>query len=560
MKSINLKDANLNDFRVFYYAAKELNYSKAANILGVTQPTISIVIKKIESEYDCKLIESNKKNIKLTPEGEKVFYYVESLFESLNENFNKLLSGSGDAVETLNIGIPTYLGTHFLTKILPQLTGNNSKINIIAKPTMEMVKLLHDGSIDILIDEDLNYFTNSNIVIDNLVSIDSCFAASKDFNDMLKKENTVSEILNNNLLLPSDNSNARKLLNNNINAFDSYEARMTISNNEMMINLAKQGLGIGYFKRISILNELYSKDLFEIPITFSLPKTNIQIAYNKHNLKGIVANFVDNLKTYVDRLKLISNKTLRICLDKPQDDFSDMFFAVQTLNKFYDVSKIHFVINSDINYDNFISFVENLKKLKFFIVITINNNDLIKIESVFKYLNRLNIYLDNKDTFTFPFPRRQDLYVKFKYDIIDNYDIDTDNINKLIVIANNEGADIKLNFSHGKKDLISKYTDYVKSLGYELEKKEFNKITYIKETQRIMFSIDDCEACTNGLQCYNNNNLHLTQDGYLSICKVACTSNYIKKEITSRNEYELDRKIDKIIFDMKENCYKKGKF
>ena len=301
--------------------------------------------------------------------------------------------------------------------------------------------------------------------------------------------------------------------------------------------------------------------MIELPINFNLPKSNIQMAYDRHNIKGIVNEYITIINEYIGKLDIIRKKTLRVELNNEQESFDGILFTMETLNKFYEIKKIHFVIKTDsINFDNFNKLIYNLYMLKVFIVITIDESNLANITDITKYLDRLNIYLNNKDSHTFDFERNKNLYIKIKYDITDDFDIDIININNLIIIANSEKFDIKLNFLYGKKREINKYINYIEKLNYELKDKDSGKYTYTNGRSKIVLSIDDCEACNNGIDCFNRNNLHLSQEGYLSICKVACTANDISKEIKSGNEYKLDKKIDNIILNMENSCFKRGKF
>ena len=119
-----------------------------------------------------------------------------------------------------------------------------------------MVRMLHDGRLDLLIDENINYYTNNHIIIKNLMNVDACFAVSSQYPIKLKEDMTIEELMSENLFLPSIGSNSRKSLDNTIREFADYEPSITVSNSEMMINLVKQNMGIGYFKRISIINDL----------------------------------------------------------------------------------------------------------------------------------------------------------------------------------------------------------------------------------------------------------------------------------------------------------------
>ena len=71
---------NFEFYKVFYHCAKNLNFSKAAEELFVTQSSVSQAIKKLEKQMNVKLFHRTGKNISLTKEGDLLFTYIEKAF------------------------------------------------------------------------------------------------------------------------------------------------------------------------------------------------------------------------------------------------------------------------------------------------------------------------------------------------------------------------------------------------------------------------------------------------------------------------------------------------
>ncbi|MGI9351510.1 MAG: LysR substrate-binding domain-containing protein [Rhizobiaceae bacterium] len=77
--------------RAFHYVAVSGGFSRAAEALHLTQPAISDQVRKLETEYDVRLFNRDKKQISLTPAGEKLFDITRRLFE-VEEQAMELLS------------------------------------------------------------------------------------------------------------------------------------------------------------------------------------------------------------------------------------------------------------------------------------------------------------------------------------------------------------------------------------------------------------------------------------------------------------------------------------
>jgi len=60
---------NLNHLRIFYYAAKERNLTKAAEALFVTQPAVTMQIKALEQYLETALFRKRGKFLELTDQG-----------------------------------------------------------------------------------------------------------------------------------------------------------------------------------------------------------------------------------------------------------------------------------------------------------------------------------------------------------------------------------------------------------------------------------------------------------------------------------------------------------
>lgn len=85
-------EENWDLYKTFYEVAKCRSFSKAAEKLYVTQPSISYSIKQLESNLDTKLFYRIPSGVKLTSEGKELLGYVE-------KSYNLLMSGERNLIE-----------------------------------------------------------------------------------------------------------------------------------------------------------------------------------------------------------------------------------------------------------------------------------------------------------------------------------------------------------------------------------------------------------------------------------------------------------------------------
>jgi len=80
---------NLHQVISFYFLAKEQSFSRAAELLAITQPAVTQHIRGLEVQFGVKLVRIAKKRVNLTKAGERLLPYAEELFNQavLTENF-----------------------------------------------------------------------------------------------------------------------------------------------------------------------------------------------------------------------------------------------------------------------------------------------------------------------------------------------------------------------------------------------------------------------------------------------------------------------------------------
>lgn len=70
---------NYDQLHAFYYVSKVMNFTKASEILNLTQPAITARIRNLEMELNCQLFEKQGKNLSLSEEGKLLLDYAEKI-------------------------------------------------------------------------------------------------------------------------------------------------------------------------------------------------------------------------------------------------------------------------------------------------------------------------------------------------------------------------------------------------------------------------------------------------------------------------------------------------
>ena len=118
---------NLYHLRYFVTLAHLEHYTKAADVLAITQPSLSHAISSLEEELGVKLFEKNGRNVSLTKYGKTFLGNVEETLNRLDSSVNGLqLAGKGEG--QIDVAFLRTLGVDFVPKIIRSfLTANEGK-------------------------------------------------------------------------------------------------------------------------------------------------------------------------------------------------------------------------------------------------------------------------------------------------------------------------------------------------------------------------------------------------------------------------------------------------
>jgi len=109
---------NLNQLRIFHCAAKEKNLTKAAEVLMVTQPAVTMQIKALEQYLETALFRKRGKFLELTEDGNTLFQYAERIFAIVDEMEHVLKGFSNLSEGSLIIGTTRSFAKHLMPGLL----------------------------------------------------------------------------------------------------------------------------------------------------------------------------------------------------------------------------------------------------------------------------------------------------------------------------------------------------------------------------------------------------------------------------------------------------------
>lgn len=595
---------DLNLYRIFLEVAKTGSISKAASSLFVSQPSISYSIKMLEEELKCKLFNRTAKGTELTIDGEKLLFYVEGAFNMINAGCKTVKDSENMISGEIRVGVPTHIGIFLLSKYIQKFIEKypGIKFTIVNRATSEMVDMLEKRNLDFIVD---SYPIDSNrkdIVLYKLIEVSNCFVGNEKYKNIVNEGIiNIEDIQKYPLLLPPKITSTRKALESKLkDRIDNLEAIIDVPTTEVMLELVKKGLGIGYFTKESVQKYIDSGRLYEIPVDVELPKTDICIAYVDNFLANAPKKFIEMLNSEIKSASYTKEKSLRLILtqectyncsmchkegihSKKENLLTNEDFAYiyEIANKEYGINKVNLTGGDPLLRDDIQDLLIKLKQKNAKITMTTNGYLLDKNIEIGNLLNKLNIsvhslnkekfeelcgkkdsfekVINNIKMFRAQYPT---LNIGINTTIIKGINSDEKEIEELIEMAGLLKVELKFIELYPKnaKKFVPIHTlePILKKLGFYIVKSEFRKNIYTNKKQIITLTRCTCSVVCDKANkkeaCKNNNDLYITPDGKISLCRKIEDEIDILVQTKDKNNEELILRLDTALKQMGSSC------
>jgi DNA-binding transcriptional LysR family regulator len=114
--------------QVFHAVAKQMSFTKAAEVLYMTQPAVTFQIKQLEEHFNTRLFERGHGRISLTPAGEVVLKYAERILGMSQELETRVREMTGRLSGPLLIGASTTIAEFLLPPVLGEFKGQHPEV------------------------------------------------------------------------------------------------------------------------------------------------------------------------------------------------------------------------------------------------------------------------------------------------------------------------------------------------------------------------------------------------------------------------------------------------
>lgn len=162
--------------RVFCAVAETKSFSKASELIHLTQPAVSLQIQAMEELYETRLFDRSGNSINLTPAGEILYKRAKEILALYAEAQHNISEITGAIKGSLSIGASSTIGNYLLPHIIAAFKKKVPQVNIslVVNNTKVITERLNAGEIDIaLVEGDVSKqrFSVETLLSDELVVI-----------------------------------------------------------------------------------------------------------------------------------------------------------------------------------------------------------------------------------------------------------------------------------------------------------------------------------------------------------------------------------------------------
>src|SRR5699024_8188937 len=123
----------LQQLKYFKMLCHYRNFTRTAQEFNISQPSITVSIKKLEEELGVKLLERNKKYVKITPVGEVFFKRINDNLKQVQNTSNEINYYKLNQKKTNPIGIPPMIGSYLLPHLFDDFIVKYPHIHLDVK-------------------------------------------------------------------------------------------------------------------------------------------------------------------------------------------------------------------------------------------------------------------------------------------------------------------------------------------------------------------------------------------------------------------------------------------
>ncbi|KWW21118.1 MULTISPECIES: LysR family transcriptional regulator [Peribacillus] len=284
--------------KTFVTLVEVKNFTKTAEILLMSQPSVSLHVKKLEEEFQTKLFLRSPKFLKVTLTGEILYERAKQMITIYEQTIQDIQEHDRSIKGELKIGASFTIGEYILPSLLIDLQKDypELELQVVIGNTEEIVKAVRLYKVDIgLIEGQTN---EKELSVHPFMQDELFVVSSNDHELACKTEVEIADLHDQAWVTREVGSGTREYLNHVIRSNGlKIKSMLTISSNQgIKETLIKHGGGLALLSRSVIERDVQTKILSTIPLKNESFNRTLSYVYSP------IMEDKKNVKTFIREL------------------------------------------------------------------------------------------------------------------------------------------------------------------------------------------------------------------------------------------------------------------
>ncbi|MFC3885872.1 LysR family transcriptional regulator [Bacillus songklensis] len=283
--------------KTFVTLVEVKNFTKTAEILLMSQPSVSLHIKNLEKEFQTKLFLRSPKFLKITPTGEILYDRAKQMITIYEQTRQDILEHHNCIKGELKIGASFTIGEYILPSLLFDFQKDypELELQVVIGNTEEIVQYVRLYQVDIGLIEGQ---TNEKELSVHAFMQDELFIVSSNNHKLAcKDEVTIADLQNQAWVTREVGSGTREYLNHVIRSNGlKVKSLLTISSNQGIKETLMNGMGLSLLSRSVIERDVEHRNLSIIQLKNQSFNRTLSYVYSP------IMQDKKNVKTFINAL------------------------------------------------------------------------------------------------------------------------------------------------------------------------------------------------------------------------------------------------------------------
>ncbi len=260
------------DFRlkIFHTVAQVKSFTKAAEILNLTQPAITFQIKNLEEEFSTRFFNRDQNRITLTETGKILCRYAEKILSEYERANIEIAKVTGVLGGEIRIGVASLLGRYLLPKLIGMFKQEYPNIEIImlVGDSAHLVQKIQEHTVDLIIVSEP--YSVKNFVVKPFIDDEIVVIIHPEHKWAMRDLIEVEDFLKEPFIAREPGSGLREVYKNFLSSrnigLKNLNVVMTLGSSEALKSAVESGIGYTIISNIAVKREIELGVLKQVPV------------------------------------------------------------------------------------------------------------------------------------------------------------------------------------------------------------------------------------------------------------------------------------------------------